>query len=108
MNLFFICIGVKPTVFQLLYGLQTILLAMDSSKYANNTRNTESVKSRTIFSNLLLTQTSGTQKILPKLDDLGNLFIDQQQLESLFYQVLVIFDNSGTERKDSGNYSKIK
>ena len=40
---------------------------------------TESVKNRTVCSNLLLTQTSGTQKILPKLDDLVNLFIDQQQ-----------------------------
>ena len=32
MNSFFIYIGVKPTVFQLLYGSYPLLLAIDSSK----------------------------------------------------------------------------
>ena len=57
---------------------------------------------------MLLTQTSGTQKILPKLEDLGNLFIDQQQRESTQNHVPVIFNNCFREQKDSGNYSKIK
>ena len=66
------------------------------------------MKNITVRSNLLVTQTSGNEKNLPKLDDLGNLFIDQKQKESTQKHVHVIFNNSGTEHKDSGNYSKIK
>ena len=44
MNLFFIYIGVKPILFQLLYGSYPPILAIDSSKQANDTRKTESVK----------------------------------------------------------------
>ena len=38
MNLLFIYIGVKPTVFQVLYGSYHLILAIDASKQANNTR----------------------------------------------------------------------
>ena len=63
MNSFFIYIGVEPTVFQLLYGSYPPILAIDSSKEAN-TRKTESVKNRTVCSNLYQTYTYGTPKIL--------------------------------------------
>ena len=66
MNSLFIYIGVKPTVFQLLYGLKTILLAIDASKEANNTRKTESVQNRTVCSNQIYSNTSGTLKIIQK------------------------------------------
>ena len=75
MNSLFIYIGVKPTVFQLLYGSYPPILAIDSSKKANNTRRIESVKNRTVCSNLYQTYTSGTQKIL-KLVDLRNFSIN--------------------------------
>jgi len=53
-------------------------------------------------------QTSETPKLEPKYDDLDNLFIDQQQLESILYHVLVIFNNYFSEQKVSGIFCKIK
>ena len=52
MNSLFMYIDVKPTVFQVLYGSYPYILAIDASKYANNTRKAESVKNRTVYSNL--------------------------------------------------------
>ena len=52
MNSFFIYFGVKPTVFQVLYGSYPYILAIDASKKANNTRKAESVKNRIVFRNM--------------------------------------------------------
>ena len=65
MKSLFIYIGVKPTVFQLLYGSYPYILAIDALKQANNTRKTESVKNRTVCNNLYQTYTYGTPQILP-------------------------------------------
>ena len=56
--------GVISTVLQLLYGSYPPILLIDSSKEANNTQKTESVKNRTVCSNLYQTYTSGPPKIL--------------------------------------------
>ena len=55
---------VISTVLQLLYGSYPPILLIDSSKQANNTMKTESVKNRTVCSNLDQTHTSGTHKII--------------------------------------------
>ena len=99
MNSLFIYICVKPTVFQLLYGSYPPILAIDSSKKANNTRKTESVKNRIVWSKLKLTNTYGTPKNLPKYEYVKQKFIDLMQLESIFYHVLVIFNNCFREQK---------
>ena len=82
MNSFFIYIGVKPTVFQLLYGTYPQILAIASSRYANNTRKTESVKNRTICSNMNINHTYGTPKILPKLGKINKLYRNTVRKES--------------------------
>ena len=64
MNSFFIYIGVKPTAFQLLYGSYPLILAIDASKQAHNAKKTESVKNRTVCSNLKISNTSVTPKII--------------------------------------------
>ena len=64
MNSFFIYIGVKPTLFQILYGSYPLMLAIGASKEAKNTRKTESVKNRTVCSNREVSNTSVTPKIL--------------------------------------------
>ena len=64
------------------YGSYPPLLLIESSKYANNTQKTESVKNRTVCSNLYQTYTSGTPKILPNQEVLRNLYTHPQKKES--------------------------
>ena len=47
---------------------------IDSSKQANYASKTESVKNRTVCSNLNIHNTYGTLKILPKLGKTNNLY----------------------------------
>ena len=53
-----------------------------SSKQANYASKTESVKNRTVCSNLNNRNTSGTPKILPKLVKIKNLYKKTVQKES--------------------------
>ena len=55
---------------------------IDSSKQANYASKTESVKNRTVCSNLNNHNTSGTPKILPKLVKINKLYIKTVQKES--------------------------
>ena len=67
MNSFFIYFGVKPTVFQLFYGKNSSKKTIEPSKQAHNTKKTESVKNRTVCSNLDISNTFVTPAILKKL-----------------------------------------
>ena len=55
---------------------------IDSSKQVNYASKTESVKNRTVCSNLNVHHTSGTQKILPKLGKIKKLYRNKVQKES--------------------------
>ena len=55
---------------------------IESSKQAHNAKKTESVKNRTICSNLDISNTSETPKILKNYDDLSNLYINLLLKES--------------------------
>ena len=55
---------------------------IDSSKQANYASKTESVKNRTVCSNLNIHHTSGTPKILPKLGNIKKLYSKTVQKES--------------------------
>ena len=50
------------TVFQLLYGKNSSNKTIESSKQAHNAKKTESVKNRTVCSNLTILNTSETEK----------------------------------------------
>jgi hypothetical protein len=60
--IFYSCI--ISTVFQLCYDLYPPEKTIESSKHANNAKKTESVSDRTVCSNLEVSDTSVTQKIL--------------------------------------------
>ena len=51
------------TILQLIYGKTK--KTIESSKQAHNAKKTESFKNRTVCSNLNISNTSGTPKILP-------------------------------------------
>ena len=55
---------------------------IDSSKQANYASKTESVKNRTVCSNLSIHHTYGTPKIIPKLGKINNLYRKIVQKES--------------------------
>ena len=55
---------------------------IDSSKQANYASKTESVKNRTVCSNMNNHNTYGTPKILPKLGKINNLYRKTVQKES--------------------------
>ena len=55
---------------------------IDSSKQANYASKTESVKNRTVCSNLNIHHTSGTPKILQKLGKINKLYRKTVQKES--------------------------
>ena len=63
---------------------------------------------RTVCSNLIFVNTSGTRKLLPNQDDQGNLYINllQKELEQKLFSV--IYENYFRERKVSVFFSKIK
>ena len=60
--IFYSCI--ISTVFQLFYGKNSSKKTIESSKQAHNAKKTESVKNRTVCSNLKTSNTSVTPKIL--------------------------------------------
>ena len=60
---------------------------IDSSKQANYASKTESVKNRTVFSNLNINDTYGTPQILPKLGKIKNMYINTVQKESELFDV---------------------
>ena len=60
--IFYSCI--ISTVFQLFYGKNSSKKTIESSKQAHNAKKTEYVKSRTVCSNLDISNTSVTPKIL--------------------------------------------
>ena len=60
--IFYFCI--ISTVFQLLYGKKMSKKTIESSKQAHNAKKTESVKNRTVCSNLDISNTFETSKIL--------------------------------------------
>ena len=62
---------------------------IDSSKQANYASKTESVKNRTVCSNLNIHHTSGTPKILPNLIKIKNLYGNTFQKESEPFDVPV-------------------
>ena len=72
---------------------------IDSSKQANYASKTESVKNRTVCSNLNIHNTSGTPKILPKLGKLKKLYIKTMQKESEPFDVPVKNLKSSTTAK---------
>ena len=55
---------------------------IDSSKQANYASKTESVKNRTVCSNLNIHHTSGTQKLLPKSGKIKKLYRNKVKNES--------------------------
>ena len=66
-NIFIFCFCIISTVFQLFYGKNSSKKTIESSKQAHNAKKTESVKNRTVYSNLTVWNTSETPKILKKL-----------------------------------------
>ena len=58
-----------------------------SSKQANYASKTESVKNRTICSNLNINHTYGTPKILQKLEKINNLYRKTLQKETELFDV---------------------
>ena len=103
MNSFFIYICVKPTVFKLLYGSYP---PDTSHRFIKISK--QHTKNRTVCSNLICSNTSGTPKILKYEDSLENLYIDLLQEELAIYHILVILNNCFCEQKVSGIFSKIK
>ena len=63
------------TVFQLVYGKNSLKKTIESSKQAHNAKKIEFVKNRTIRSNLQTFNTSVTPKVLKNQDNVGNLYI---------------------------------
>ena len=63
--IFYFCI--ISTVFQLFYGKNSSKKTIESSKQAHNAKKTESVKNRTVCSNLDISNTSITPTNLEKL-----------------------------------------
>ena len=63
--IFYSCI--ISTMFQLSYGKNSSKKTIESSKQAHNTKKTESVKNRTVCSNLDISNPALTPKILKKL-----------------------------------------
>src|SRR3989337_3172370 len=74
-NPFIFYFYIISTVFQLFYGKNSLKKTIESSKQAHNAKKTESVRNRTICSNLKTSTTSVTQKNLKNLDNVRNLFI---------------------------------
>ena len=74
---------------------------IDSSKQANYASKTESVKNRTVCSNLNIHHTYGTQKILPKFGMINKLYIKTTQKESEPFDVPVKNVKSRTTAKVS-------
>ena len=66
-NQFILYSCIISTVFQLLYGKNSSKKTIELSKQAQNAKKTESVKNRTVCSNLDISNTSVTPKILKKL-----------------------------------------
>ena len=62
---------------------------IDSSKQANYASKTESVKNRTVYSNLNIHHTYATPTILPKLGKINNLYRKTVQKESEPFDVPV-------------------
>src|SRR6266536_2768320 len=60
--IFYFCI--ISTLFQLLYGKNSLKKTIESSKQAHNAKKTESVKNRTVCSNLNISNTFVNLKIL--------------------------------------------
>ena len=65
-NPFIFCFCIISTVFQLCYSLYPPIQTIDSPKEVHNAKKTESVKNRTVCSNLICSNTSGTPKFLKK------------------------------------------
>ena len=95
--IFYFCI--ISTVFQLLYGKNSSKKTIESSNQAHNTRKTESVKNRTVCSNLATSNTSVTPKILKNQDNVRNLYINLLQKEFVFYHAFVKNENYFRESK---------
>ena len=74
---------------------------IDSSKQANYASKTESVKNRTVCSNLNIHHNSGTPKILPKLGKIKHLYRKTVQKESEPFDVSVKNVKSRTMAKVS-------
>ena len=74
---------------------------MDSSKQANYASKTESVKNRTVCSNLNIHHTYDTPTILPKLGQTKTLYINTLQKESEPFDVPVKNVKSRTTAKVS-------
>ena len=74
---------------------------IDSSKQANYASKTESVKNRTVCSNLNIHHTSGTPTILPKLGKINNLYRNTVQKETEPFDVPVKNVKSRTTAKVS-------
>ena len=74
---------------------------IDSSKQANYASKTESVKNRTVCSNLNNHHTSSTPKLLPKLGKINNLYRKTVQKESEPFDVPVKNVKSRTTAKFS-------
>ena len=74
---------------------------IDSSKQANYASKTESVKNRTVCSNLNIHHTYGTPKIVPKLGKINNLYIKTVQKISEPVDILVKYVKSRTTAKVS-------
>ena len=98
-NLFLFCFCIISTVLQLFYGKNSSKKTIESSKQAHNTKKTESVKKRTVCSNLDISNTSVTPKILKNQDDLSNLYINLLQKDFIFYHASVKNENYFCERK---------
>src|SRR3990170_6500127 len=75
-NLFIFYFCIISTVFQLFYGKNSLKKTIESSKQAHNAKKTESVKIRTVCSNLNISNTYVTPKILKILENVGNLYIN--------------------------------
>ena len=74
---------------------------IDSSKQVNYASKTESVKNRTVCSNLNIHHTSGTPKVLPKLGKINNLYRKTVQKESEPFDVPETNVKSSTTAKVS-------
>ena len=72
--IFYSCI--ISTVFQLFYGKNSSKKTIESLKQAHNAKKTESVKNRTVCSNLKTLNTSVTPKILKNQDHEKNLYVN--------------------------------
>ena len=74
---------------------------IDSSKQANYASKTESVKNRTVCSNMNIHHTSGTPKILPKIEKIKKLYSKTVKEESEPYDLPVKNVKSRTTAKVS-------